>query len=322
MSVGTETIPAAAARPGDVDPRRPAPATRVPPDESSGPDLPRSANEVVIRPTSGWRALDLRELWQYRDLIYFLTMREVSVRYKQTVLGAAWAILHPVMSAGIFTALFAILMGRGRMPSIPGVPYFVSTLAVMLPWQLFAHSMSSAGNSLVKHQRLVTKVYFPRLVVPLAASLAGFADFCVASLVVVGAMAYCRLPVTLNVLWLPLFILLAVLASLAIGLWLSALNAMYRDFQHILPFLVQIGMFATPVIYSIDKVRQNAPDWAFALYCLNPMVGVVEGVRWALFGSSPPTGMMLASSILVSGVLFVTGALYFRRMERTFADVV
>lgn len=278
--------------------------------------------EVVIRATSGWRALDLRELWRYRDLVYFLTMREVSVRYKQTILGAAWAILHPVMSAGIFTALFAILMGRGRMPSIPGVPYFVATLAVMLPWQLFAHSMTSSGQSLVKHHRLVTKVYFPRLVVPLSASLAGVADFCVASTVVAGAMIYCRIPVTLNIVWLPLFVLLALAASLAAGLWLSALNAMYRDFQHILPFLVQVGMFATPVIYSIDKVREYLPIWAFNLYCLNPMVGVVEGIRWSLFDTAPPSPWMLLASILVTGVLFVSGALYFRRMERTFADVV
>lgn len=308
MSVGTEAVLAtsAAGPPSDLD-SRPAAAGPV---------------EVVIRPTSGWRALDLRELWHYRDLIYFLTMREISVRYKQTVLGAAWAILHPVMSAGIFTALFAMLKGSGRMPSIPGVPYFVSTLAVMLPWQLFAHSMSSSGGSLVKHQRLVTKVYFPRLIVPLTASLAGFADFCVASLVVAGAMVYCQLPVSLNIVWLPLFILLAILASLAIGLWLSALNAIYRDFQHILPFLTQIGMFATPVVYSVDIVRDKVPGWAFQLYCLNPMVGVVEGVRWSLFQSPAPTGTMLASSLLVTGVLLITGALYFRRMERTFADVV
>jgi len=278
--------------------------------------------EVVIRATSGWRALDLRELWRYRDLIYFLTMREVSVRYKQTLLGAAWAILHPVMSAGIFTALFAVLLGRGRMPTIPGVPYFVSTLAVMLPWQLFAHSMNSSGQSLVKHQRLVTKVYFPRLVVPLTASLAGVVDFCVASTVVAGAMLYCRIPVTFDIVCLPLFIGLAVVASLAVGLWLSALNAMYRDFQHILPFLTQIGMFATPVIYTIDKVRDSVPDWAFALYCLNPMVAVAEGVRWSLFDTAPPTPLMLASSLLVTGTLLVSGALYFRRMERTFADVV
>jgi len=276
----------------------------------------------VIRATSGWRALDLRELWRYRDLIYFLTMREVSVRYKQTVLGAAWAILHPVMSAGIFTALFAILMGRGGMPSIPGVPYFVSTLAVMLPWQLFAHSMSSSGQSLVKHQRLVTKVYFPRLVVPLSASLAGVADFCVASSVVIGAMIYCRIPVTLNVVWLPLFIALAIVASLAAGLWLSALNAMYRDFQYILPFLVQVGMFATPVIYPLDRVQKSVPAWLFQVYCLNPMVAVVEGVRWALFDTVPPTPLMLVSSVLVTSVMLVTGALYFRRMERSFADVV
>jgi lipopolysaccharide transport system permease protein len=321
VSVGTESIrPSALAAGQEVDAQTKTPS----PSDGDRPHTqgPLEPVEILIRPTSGWRALDLRELWRYRDLIYFLTMREVSVRYKQTILGAAWAILHPVMSAGIFTALFAILMGRGRMPSIPGVPYFVSTLAVMLPWQLFAHSMNSSGQSLVKHHRLVTKVYFPRLVVPLSASLAGFADFCVASIVVVGAMLYCRIPVTLNVAWLPLFILLAITASLAIGLWLSALNAMYRDFQHIIPFLVQVGMFATPVIYSIDRVRENVPNWVFQIYCLNPMVGVVEGVRWALFNTAPPTGLMLVSSILVTGVLFITGALYFRRMERTFADVV
>jgi lipopolysaccharide transport system permease protein len=227
------------------------------------------------------------------------------------------------MSAGIFTALFAVLLGTRRTTiSIPGVPYFVSTLAVMLPWQLFAHSMTSSGQSLVKHQRLVTKVYFPRLIVPLSASLAGVADFCVASTVVVGAMIYCRIPVTLNIVWLPLFILLALAASLAAGLWLSALNAMYRDFQHILPFLVQVGMFATPVIYSIDKVRDYLPTWAFRLYCLNPMVGVIEGIRWALFSAAPPSRSMLLASVLITAALFVSGALYFRRMERTFADVV
>jgi lipopolysaccharide transport system permease protein len=278
--------------------------------------------EILIRPTSGWRALDLRELWNYRDLIYFLTMREVSVRHKQTILGPIWAVLHPVLTAGVFTALFAMLFGRGRTPTIPGVPYFVATLAVMLPWQLFAHSMNSSGNSLVKHQRLITKVYFPRLVVPLSASLAGLADFCVASVVVVGAFLYCGIPVTQHIVWLPLFILLAVFASLAVGLWLSALNAIYRDIQHVLPFLVQIGMLVTPVIYAIDKPRDALPGWAFNLYCLNPMVGVVEGVRWSLFSAADPPGMPLVWSVLVTVVLFVTGAMYFRRMERTFADVV
>lgn len=288
--------------------------------DASHPSVPKL--ETVIAPTSGWRALDLRELWRYRDLVYFLTMREISVRYKQTILGVGWALLQPVLTTGIFTVLFGILLGRGRMPSVPGVPYFVSTLAVMLPWQLFAHSMNSSGQSLVKHQRLITKVYFPRLAVPLSASLAGLADFCVASVFLIGAMVYFQIAPGMNVVWLPCFVLLALLASLAVGLWMSALNAMYRDFQHILPFLVQVGMFATPVVYSIGKVRDYLPAWAFNLYCLNPMVGVVEGIRWSLFRAADPPGISLVWSVAVTAVLFVTGALYFRRMERTFADVV
>jgi lipopolysaccharide transport system permease protein len=254
--------------------------------------------------------------------VFLLTLREVTVRYKQTLLGAAWAILHPVMATGMFTILFAILMGRTRMPSIPGVPYFVSTLAAMLPWQLFAHSMTSSGHSLVKHHKLITKVYFPRLVAPLSASLAGLVDFLVSSLVLVVAMVWCQLPVTLNVLALPVFVLLAVVASLAIGLWLSALNAMYRDFQHLLPFFVQIGMIATPVVYPFSRVREALPNWALSIYCLNPMVGVVEGFRWALFGTSELPAWPLAASALVAVCLLITGALFFRRLERTFADVI
>jgi len=292
-------------------------------ERSDVPGEDAELTEVFIRPTSGWRALDLGELWRYRDLVYFLTMREVSVRYKQTILGAAWAVLHPVMTAGIFTVLFAMLLGRGNKSlAIPGVPYFVSTLAVMLPWQLFAGALGNSGQSLVRHQRLVTKVYFPRLVAPLSACLAGLADFSVASTVVAGAMIYFRIPVTINVVWLPALVLLALVASLAAGLWFSALNAMYRDVQYILPFIVQVGLFVTPVLYSMEKVQSYLPGWALQLYCLNPMVGVIEGIRWALFDLGPfPLTPLLWSLFTTSGLL-VSGALYFRRMERTFADVV
>lgn len=291
----------------------------IPPEERRADDHER---EVVIRPSTGWQVVDWGELWRYRDLLYFLTLRDITIRYKQTVLGVGWAVIRPVMTAGVFTVLFAALFGKGRLPSIPGVPYFVSTLAAMLPWQLFAGSMSGAGNSLVKHQRLITKVYFPRLIAPLSSSLAGLADFGVAFVVLIAAMLWNGLPIPLTALAVPLLVLLALAASLAVGLWLSALNAIYRDVSHVLPFLTQMGMFATPILYSTDRVRGAVPGWAFQLYCLNPMVGVVEGFRWALFGKTELQLLPLVISVLVTVVLLISGAMYFRRMERTFADVV
>ncbi len=275
-----------------------------------------------IRPTSGWRAVDLRELWRYRELLFFFTWRDIKVRYKQTILGATWAVIQPLMTTGIFSVLFALLMGKGNEPTVPGVPYPLSTFCAMLPWQLFAFSLTQSGNSLITSQNLITKVYFPRLVIPLSAVLSGLVDFAVAFAVLIAGLLWYEVQVDLSLLMLPAFILMALGASVAVGLWLAALTAIYRDFRYIIPFIVQVGMFASPVVYSTDSVKSKLPDWAFQLYSLNPMVGVIEGFRWSLLGTGDPPGLPVAFSALMTTLLFVSGLLYFRRMERTFADVV
>jgi lipopolysaccharide transport system permease protein len=267
-----------------------------------------------IKPAHGWVRLDLSELWQYRELLYFLIWRDVKVRYKQTALGAAWAILQPFLTMVVFSFFF------GRLAGVPsdGLPYPLFTYTALLPWQLFAYALNESGNSLINNQRLISKVYFPRLTVPLAAVLAGLVDFAIAFVVLLGMMVFYGIAPTARIVLLPLFILLALLTALAVGLWLSALNVIYRDVRYVIPFLTQLWFFLTPIAYPSSLV----PLRLRPLYALNPMVGVVEGFRWAMLDSSNPVGPLVYVSALVVIVLLVGGLAYFKRMESVFADVI
>jgi len=269
---------------------------------------------LVLEPSRGLVQLNLRDVWAYRELLFFLIWRDVKVRYKQTALGAAWAVLQPVMTMLVFSVFFGRL---GKIPS-DGIPYPVFTLTALLPWQLFAFALTESSNSLVSSQNLITKVYFPRLVVPLAAVLAGLVDFGVAFVVLVMLMLYYGIVPTGAVAFLPFFLLLAVATALAVGLWLSSLNVKYRDVRYTIPFLTQIWLFLTPVAYPSSLVPAK---WR-ALYGLNPMAGVVEGFRWALLGTPGTTGWLLPVSIAAVIVLLAGGLIYFRQTERTFADLV
>ena len=259
-------------------------------------------------------SLRLADLWAYRELLGFLVWRDVAVRYKQTALGVAWAVIQPFFTMVIFSVFFGAL---AKMPS-DGVPYPVFAYCGLLPWQLFAQALNDSGNSLVSNQNLITKVYFPRLVIPIAAVLAGLVDFAIAFLILLVMMAVFRIAPTASLVMLPAFLLLAVASALAVGLWLAALNVQYRDVRYTIPFLAQAWLFATPVAYSSTLVPAR---WRL-LYGLNPMAGVVEGFRWSLLGAGPGPGPMVAVSTAVVVVLLVGGFYYFRRMERTFADVV
>jgi lipopolysaccharide transport system permease protein len=268
----------------------------------------------IIRPSKGWTSLNLREVWLYRELLYFLTWRDIKVRYKQTVLGVAWAVIQPVFVMILFTIVFGKLVG---IPS-EGLPYPIFAYCGLLPWQLFAYSLTESSNSLVANQNLITKIYFPRLVIPISAVLTGMVDFLITFGVLIGMLGWYRILPTHAVWSLPLFVLLAVLLALGVGLWLSTLNVLYRDVRYTLPFLTQAWLFATPIAYPSSLVPEH---WRMA-YGLNPMAGVVEGFRWALLGTGKIPGSMLAISVLATLVILVSGLYYFRRMERTFADVV
>ena len=269
---------------------------------------------TVIRPSRGWMPLNLAELWAYRELLYFLVWRDVKVRYKQAALGVAWVVLQPLFTMVVFSIFF------GKLAKVPsdGIPYPVFAYCGLLPWQLFAHAVMESGNSLVNNQHLITKVYFPRLLVPLAAVTAGLVDFGIAFVILLAMMAGFHLMPTGAIVLLPAFVVLALAAALAVGLWLSALNVQYRDVRHTLPFLTQCWLFLTPVVYPSTLV----PGAWRMLYGLNPMAGVVEGFRWALLGTARAPGPWLLVSVAMVGALLVSGLYYFRRMERTFADVV
>jgi lipopolysaccharide transport system permease protein len=269
---------------------------------------------IHIEPIRGWISLELRELWAYRELLYFLAWRDVKVRYKQTVLGAAWAILQPFFTMVIFSLFFGRLAG---MPS-DEIPYPIFSYAALVPWQFFAGGLTRSSNSLVGSGSLIKKVYFPRLVVPVAAVLPGAVDFVLAFAVLLGMMLFYGIVPTLNVAWLPLLLLLAFVTALGAGLWLSALNVQFRDVGYLVPFLANAWMFATPIAYPSSLLDQ---PWR-TLYGLNPMAGVVEGFRWALLGTETAPGPMVLVSAGAAVALLVSGAFYFRRMEQTFADVV
>ncbi|HEU4342887.1 MAG TPA: ABC transporter permease [Candidatus Binatia bacterium] len=268
----------------------------------------------VIKPNPGWVALDLRALWNYRELLYFLAWRDIKVRYKQTALGVAWALLQPLMLMLVFSIFF------GRLAKVPsdGLPYPLFAFCALLPWQLFAHLMAESSNSLVANERLITKVYFPRLVIPLSAVLSGLVDFMLAFVILLGLMLYYGIPAAAGVWTIPFFVLLAVVSALAVGLWLSALNVQYRDVKYTIPFLTQLWLFVSPVAYPSSLV----PDSWRLLYSLNPMAGVIDGFRWALLGKPGGPGVETAASVAMVLCLLVGGLYYFRRMEKTFADLV
>lgn len=278
-------------------------------------DLAHSALPVYrITPTKGWVDLGLRELWAYRELVYFLIWRDIKVRYKQTALGAAWAVIQPFFTMIVFSLFF------GRLAGIPsdGVPYPIFSFAALVPWTYFANGLSQSADSLVGSANLLRKVYFPRLGIPVSAVLSGVVDFAIAFAVLLCMMAFYGVVPTRNVLWLPFFVLMAVTTALGVGLWLSALNVQFRDVRYVVPFIIQFWMFATPIAYPSSLLTE---PWR-TIYGINPMAGVVEGFRWALLGTASAPGPMLAVSAVVSVIVLVGGAYYFRRMERTFADVV
>jgi lipopolysaccharide transport system permease protein len=279
-----------------------------------------AAPTVVIRPTSGWAALRLGEVWEYRELLFFLAWRDVKIRYKQTVLGAAWAVLQPLLTMVVFTIFFGNLAKVGS----DGLPYPIFSYTGLLPWTLFSQALTLSSASLVASSNLIKKVYFPRIVIPMAAVLSGVIDFAVSLVALLGLMAWYKIWPSILVLWLPLIFLLALAASLGTGLWLATLNVEYRDVRYVVPFLVQIWLFVTPVIYPASRVtaklaEHGLPAW---IYGLNPMAGVVEGFRWSLLGRTPFPGQLILTSTLVTLVLLVSGSFYLRRMEATFADVV
>jgi len=269
---------------------------------------------ITIRPSKGWAALNLKDLWNYRELIYFFTWRDLKVRYKQTLLGASWAVLQPFLTMVVFSVFFG---GLAKVPS-DGVPYPIFSYTALLPWTLFSKAMQDASRSLVSSANIISKVYFPRLILPLATVLAGVVDFLIAFVVLLAMMLYYGIRPTANVWTLPLFVLLALITAIGVGLWLSALNVMYRDVGYVIPFLTQFWMYITPIAYPASMVPEK---WKF-LYALNPLTGVVEGFRWALLGTGegPGTSLLISASIAI--LLTITGLFYFRRMERKFADMV
>ncbi len=269
---------------------------------------------IEIAPSRGWEALDLRGVWEYRELVWFLIWRDIKVRYKQASLGIAWAVIQPVMTMLVFTLIF------GRLAQLPsdGLPYPVFTFTALLPWQLFSGALTGSANSVVNSASLISKVYFPRLVIPIASVMATLVDFSISFGVLLGLMAWYGISLRLAVVVLPLLVMLALAIALAVGLWASALNVRYRDVRHVMPFVVQFWLLASPVAYSTSLI--TSPTWR-AVYSLNPMVGVIEGFRWAVLGSTPPSVLVVPSG-LVTGVLLAGGLFFFRRTEASFADVI
>jgi lipopolysaccharide transport system permease protein len=269
---------------------------------------------VRIRPSKGWVSLNLGDLWEYRELLYFLIWRDIKVRYKQTALGASWAILQPLLTMTVFSLFLGKL---GKIPS-DGIPYPIFSFAALVPWTFFANGLTQGANSMVGNSGLITKIYFPRLAIPVAAVGSGVVDFVLAFAVLLLLMAYYRIFPGVNILWLPAFLLLALVTSLGVSLWLSAMNVEYRDIKYVVPFLTQFWLFATPIAYPSSLLSE---PW-HTLYAINPMVGVVEGFRWALLGTGTRPGAMIAVSSVTALIILFSGAFYFRRMEKTFADIV
>jgi lipopolysaccharide transport system permease protein len=277
-------------------------------------DTKAHAEHIIIVPVSTWHLFDFKEIWHYRELFFFLAWRDIKVRYKQTVLGAMWALLQPLLTMALFSVIFGMLI----KVDTGGAPYPIFALAALLPWQLFAFALTHASNSLVDEKNLVTKVYFPRIIVPLSSVAAGLVDFLIAFVILIGMLLIYNISVSYSVLTLPLFVLLALLTALAVGIWLSALIVKYRDFRYVIPFLTQFWMYATPIAYPSTII----PEQWRPLYALNPMVGVVEGFRWALLGSASFDFSSLLISTGVVIFLLISGLLFFRQTADSFADVI
>lgn len=276
---------------------------------------------TIIQPQNGWVPIDFRELWQHRELLFFLVWRDIKVRYKQSELGVAWVLIQPLLSTGIFAVLFRLLLGAGNEPTAGEVPYFLSTFCAMLPWQLFSESLTRSGNSVVKNRNMIQKIYFPRIMLPLSSTIGCLADFAIAFGALMLMMVFYGVMPGFAVLTLPFFVGLAVMASLAVGLWLSALAAIYRDFLYVQPFVIRIGMFVSPVVYTVASLEGKLPSWALVLYGLNPMAGVIEGFRWALLGSGGLSPLIVIPSTIVTLAAFLSGVMYFGRMEERVVDV-
>jgi len=269
---------------------------------------------TVIRPGKGFTNLELRAVWQFRELLYFLVWRNVKVRYKQTIIGSAWAIIQPLMAMLIFTVIFG---GLAKIPS-DGLPYSIFAYTALLPWTYFSQAVTGSGASLIGNSNLVRKVYFPRLIIPMAEVAAPLIDFFVSFSALLVMMAWFGIAPRWSVLALPLFLLLALMTAFAVGLWLSALNARYRDVGHAVPFLMQIWLYASPIVYPVSLIPEQ---WRL-LYSLNPMVGVIEGFRWTLLGREVPAFGVIAVGAAVAVMLLLGGIIFFKRMEHTFADVI
>ena len=278
------------------------------------PRVTDHTTHIRISPSTGWISVNLKELWKYRELIYFFAWRDIKVRYKQTVLGAAWAIIQPLSTMVVFSVLFGRL---AKMPS-EGVPYPIFCFAGLLPWTYFASALSQGSSSMVRSAQLIKKVYFPRLAIPVSSVLSGVIDFGLSFLVLLGLMAYYGIVPTWNVVWLPFLLLLATVMALGSSLWLTSLNVKFRDVGYTVPFIMQMWMFFTPIIYPSSFLSE---PWR-TLSSLNPLAGVIEGFRWALLGTHTAPGWMLVLSSMTALTVLVTGALYFRRVEKTFADIV
>ena len=273
---------------------------------------------IVIEPTRGWAALQLTAVWEYRELLYFLVWRDVKVRYKQTALGILWILLQPLVSMLIFAVLFGVIL---KVPS-DDAPYPIFAYTALLPWQYFAGALTRSSTNLVDSAHLITKVYFPRLIIPLSGVVSGLVDFAVAFVILIGLMIFYGIAPTVTVLWLPAFMLLALITALGFGLWLSALNVRFRDIKHLIPFIVQIWMYVTPVIYGSTLIPERF-RWLLAL---NPMTSVVEGFRWALLGNQLTNNIaangLFFVSIAIALLVLVSGAIFFRATERVFADII
>lgn len=270
---------------------------------------------IHIEPSKGWVSLKLNELWHYRELLYFLTWRDIKVRYKQTLLGAAWAIIQPFFTMVVFSLFF------GNLAEVPsdGVPYPIFSYAALVPWTFFATGLTASSNSLVGSANLIKKIYFPRLIIPVSTVLSGVVDFVLAFCVLLVMMLFFGILPTTNVIFLPILLLLAFITALGIGLWLSAMNVQFRDVRYTIPFLTQLWLFLTPIAYPSSLIEN---DVLKAIYAINPMVGVVEGFRWALLGTNTAPNITVGISYIAAIILFISGLFYFRRMEKTFADVV
>ena len=277
---------------------------------SQNTELPKTR----IEPSKGWSSIDFREVWEYRELFYFLVWRDIKVRYKQTILGASWAIIQPLFTMVIFSLFF------GRLAQVPsdGVPYPIFSFAALVPWTFFANSVTNASNSLVVSSNMLKKVYFPRITLPMSSVFSGLVDFSLAFIVLLVMMAFFGIAPTSNIVWVPFLLVLAIITALGTSFWLSSMNVQFRDVRYTIPFLIQAWLFLTPVAYPSSLLEE---PWK-TLYALNPMVGVVEGFRWALLGTDTAPGPMVAASTVVAIILLISGAFYFRRMEKHFADVV